>query len=618
MATKSDRPGLLSKMAMFVRNPTKDWSELERPQPEQDSGYDKQVLKQMIERKRQNDFIRKREFDQLRKLRSRGVSAVAGMGRPSVFQSSMATDPDGRAVTLKKIDEIEAQMSKQWWKGKQDAASPQGSGFPVAQTPPREEVVPQPPAMAGAEPTVPASMGMLNQSGSPENSGMPSGVSSSDAADFLATEMGDGMEPPPPVAKGRAGSATAPMMGALAQSYDGADVGFSTSKLFAIDVEDMATDPELEEAAIRFANGDDDGAESGLLEALRGGSVSREVASSWAAALLDLYRATRNRTRFDQAVAEFGYCFETMVPQWNAIGEETEPMLAMEFSGQADTGTSQAPSVPAHDYSAGAIWSSPSELNAQSMEELREAMASNPTPWHLDWSRLVRINEDAMPLMAGLFSSLCNEPVALRFSGAATLVDTLRTMMPSGDQSVSPDWWAMRLNALRTLKLLDDFELAALDYCVTYEVSPPAWQEARCQYENVEDQQRQEPPVPAQQVRVEAASGWGSGFSQMATAPIGLDGSTALTLELKGDVLGDATQTLEGLDTSKHGGEGIVVSCRGLVRVDFSAAGSILNWVAMRQAEGCHVQFRDVHRLVAAFFNVIGINEHARVVPRPI
>ena len=100
-------------MASFVRNPTKDWSELERPQMELDSGFDKQVLKQMIERKRQNDFIRKREFDQLRKIRSRGVSAVVGAGRPSVFQSSMATDPDGRAVTLKKIDEIEAQMSKQ-------------------------------------------------------------------------------------------------------------------------------------------------------------------------------------------------------------------------------------------------------------------------------------------------------------------------------------------------------------------------------------------------------------------------------------------------------------------------------------------------------------------------
>jgi hypothetical protein len=38
----------------------------------------------------------------------------------------------------------------------------------------------------------------------------------------------------------------------------------------------------------------------------------------------------------------------------------------------------------------------------------------------------------------------------------------------------------------------------------------------------------------------------------------------------------------------------------------------------MRQAEGKLVQFQNVHRLVAAFFNVIGINEHAKVIPRPI
>ena len=605
MSTKSDRPGLLSKMAMFVRNPTKDWSELEQPQVEQDSGYDKQVLKAMIERKRQNDFIRKREFDQLRKIRSRGVSAVAGMGRPSVFQSSMATDPDGRAVTLKKIDEIEAQMSKQWWKGKQDAAGGQGGGFPVAQAQPQEEA----PAKAVEPPPPPPPVAQFDAT---EVSALHTNPVVSGSEDFLTTEMGNGMEPmrqPSPPRARTANAGSIPVLNPIAQSYDGSDVGFSTSKLFAIDVEDMATDPELEEAAIRFANGDDLGAESGLLDALRGGAVSLEVSCSWAAALLDLYRATNNPTRFEQAVAEFAYCFETMLPQWMALGDEPAliaavPTAPAAISDQATSGV---------NYAASAIWSSPPELNAQAMEDLREAMSSNPTPWHLDWSRLAHIEDDAMPLMAGLFSSLCNEPVALRFSGANCLIDTMRTMMPSGDKNVNPDWWAMRLNALRTLQLLDDFELAALDYCVTYEVSPPAWQVARCHYENVE---AQESPTPV--VRVEAPSDWSTGFSQMPTAPIGLDGSTAVKLELKGEVLGDATQALEGFDTGGHAGNGIVISCRGLIRVDFSAAGSILNWVAMRQAEGCHIQFRDVHRLVAAFFNVIGINEHARVVPRPI
>ncbi len=588
-------------MALFVRNPTKDWSELERPQIEMDSGFDKQVLKQMIERKRQNDFIRKREFDQLRKIRSRGVSAVVGMGRPSVFQSSMATDPDGRAVTLKKIDEIEAQMSKQWWKGKQDAAAAQETGFPVARAAPEtpeRSLVPPPPQLSMAE-----------QFGKTETADFRLGSAAPDevpnTGEFMPTEMGDGMEPaaPPPPHKGRSGPGTATALGALAQSYDGAELGFSTSKLFAIDVEDMATDPELEEAAIRFANGDDEGAEAGLLDALRGQTVADDVTNSWIAALLDLYRATHNRARFDQIIAEFPDHFETVSPHWAAIGEEP-----------SNDGASAPTASPADtpDYSAGAIWSSPAELTAQDLEDLRDAMASNATPWHLDWSRIVRIADDAMPLMAGLFSSLCNEPVALRFSGAIRLVDTLRIMMPSGDRNVSQEWWAMRLNALRTLQLLDDFELAALDFCVTYEVSPPSWQEARCEYANVEDEGR---------VHGETGSGSmgiGSGFGQTLTSPTGMDSANAVRLELKGNVLGDATQALSDFAATGHSGDGIIVSCRGLTRVDFSAAGSILNWVAMREAEGCHVQFRDVHRLVAAFFNVIGITEHARVVPRPV
>jgi hypothetical protein len=600
MSTKSDRPGLLSKMALFVRNPTKDWSELERPQIEQDSGFDKQVLKAMIERKRQNDFIRKREFDQLRKLRSKGVSAVVASGRPSVFQSSSVglTDPDGRAITLKKIDEIEAQMSKQWWKGKQDAAVAKGGGFPVA--------MPDQPAQKFSDPVPPAQLGASEQFKKTEVSELHLGQDAPNAAEFLPTEMGDGMEPMPvPQSKARSMPMKAPAGGALAQSYDGTELGFSASKLFAIDVGDMVTDPELEEAAIRFANGDDAGAEGGLLDALRGVSVSSEVTNSWIAALLDLYRATHNKVGFDQAVTEFSGLLGAMLPQWAAIGEE--PL---------DSGLARPPVAPSgrpvadiRDYSEGAIWCSPADLNARSMEGLRDAMASNPTPWHLNWSKLGRIAEDAMPLMAGLFASLCNEPVGLRFSGADSLVGALRTMMPSGDQSVSRDWWVVRLDALRTMQMLDEFELAALDYCVTYETSPPAWKEARCQYSNVESQ------ATAQRSE---SNDWGSGFSLMPTIPMGIEGASAVKLELRGNVLGDATQSLAGFEVANRNGNGIVVSCRGLIRVDFSAAGSVLNWVATRQAEGCQVQFRDVNRLVAAFFNVIGINEHARVVPRAI
>ena len=58
------------------------------------------------------------------------------------------------------------------------------------------------------------------------------------------------------------------------------------------------------------------------------------------------------------------------------------------------------------------------------------------------------------------------------------------------------------------------------------------------------------------------------------------------------------------------------IACDQLIRVDFAAAGSVLNWAAEQQGRGTVVQFHNLHRLVAIFFNVIGINEHAWVAPR--
>jgi ABC-type transporter Mla MlaB component len=243
------------------------------------------------------------------------------------------------------------------------------------------------------------------------------------------------------------------------------------------------------------------------------------------------------------------------------------------------------------------------------MEHLREAMGSKPMPWYIDWTSLQRIEPDAMPLMGGLFASLCNESVALRFGGVENLVQTMRRMMPSGDRTIDSAWWALRLDALRTMQMLDEFEMVALEYCVTFEVSPPAWAPARCQFESVSG-------VTPSAFPSTLPASFENGNPQVPTTILAAE--EANTLELVGDVLGDATGLLTGAGTKHGSGDHLIVLCAQLRRVDFSAAGSILNWVAMRQAEGCHVQFRDVHRLVAAFFNVVGVNEHARVVPKAI
>ena len=152
MATKDEGSGLLSKVVKFVKNPTTNWADLDQQESDRESSYSKQMLKEMIERKRRNDFVRKREFDMLRKMRRSEVMAGQDpAARPSFFQSSMPSKPDDRATTLKKIDEIEAQMSMQWWKTKHGQTQAGGvSGFPVSSHIPPDALRPGAPAAPAA------------------------------------------------------------------------------------------------------------------------------------------------------------------------------------------------------------------------------------------------------------------------------------------------------------------------------------------------------------------------------------------------------------------------------------------------------------------------------------
>ena len=592
MAIKDNNPGLLSKVAKFVRNPTTNWADLDSRQPEAESGYSKQALKEMIERKRQNDFVRRREFDQLRKLRSRDPTAgLDPAGRPSFFQSSIASNTGERAVTLKKIDEIEAQMSKQWWKGKQVDAPDSGGNFPSAPSPQGKSADSAPITLA---PVGEASTGFALT----QPSQLPSEVEL-EASGFVSTQLG--ISNPQLYNVPRPGATpVAP------RAPDGGGSGFSSSRLFAVELSDDASDPDLEDAAIRFANGDDAGAEAGLLDALRGGSVSVDLADLWTAALFDFYRATGQQARFDGIAIDFAERFGRSAPAWFSMPEQ------LDLKPVAASASASVEALPGK-----AIWTCPPSLDVASMGVLHQALADAPLPWFLNWSQLVSIRPDALDFLSQLFASWCSQRVRLRFGGAENLDRALRSYTLSGDKAVSMLWWRARMDALRIMRLQDEFELVALDYCVTYEVSPPAWADARCEFISDSRSLVGNAGTGGRKAADATAPGWQRGDGgQALTVPIGLEDVPAAVVELTGEIVGDAADALLKLEAGLQGAGRLVISCARLIRVDFSAAGSILNWVASRESEGCHVQFREVHRLVGAFFNVIGINEHARVVLR--
>ena len=594
MATKGTTAGLLSKVWKFASHPTKDWSELDKIgvepalESEPDRGYSKQALKEMIQRKRQNDFVRRREFDELRKLRRAGPAAGAEVtGRPSLFQvTTTNSNLEERANTIKKIDEIEAQMSKQWWKGKQDEVPVEGGTFHLS-----------------ASLHLPQGADLLSDRAPKEKAVPVPFAEQGSSTDFHPTEPGQ------PEPSDSDSVETQPQMIALpdlaSRKPASRGSGFSPSNLFAIELGDGLADTEMEEAAIRFANGDDAGAEAGLLAALRTDNVRADVVKGWAAALFDLYRATGQQGSFDHVAMEYAQRFGHAAPVWFSTPAEMERVS--EHAVLDDDS--------AYEHAFAALWDCPAQLDLRAVQNLQGKLSNAPQPWRLNWRHLKAISPDAGKALADLFAQWCTQSLGLHFDGDDVLEKVLRGSTGSGDKALPLFWWRLRLDALRIMNLQDEFELAALDYCVTYEVSPPPWEGVSCKY-TAERMKGKSAPSSTEQDDLVTVPGVEFQTTLVSTEPMAIDDISAQVFELSGQVLGDAAQALDKLQTGFKGANRLVVSCDKLIRVDFSAAGSILNWVAAREAEGCHVQFRDVPRLVAAFFKVIGIDEHARVVLR--
>lgn len=60
----------------------------------------------------------------------------------------------------------------------------------------------------------------------------------------------------------------------------------------------------------------------------------------------------------------------------------------------------------------------------------------------------------------------------------------------------------------------------------------------------------------------------------------------------------------------------VLIDCSRLTRVEFSAAGELMNGIAPLATNGKVIEFQAVNHLVTALFQVIGINGVAKIFPR--
>ena len=544
MADNKDSSSFFRKVVKFVANPATDWAQLGAPMEDaRESEYAKSELKAMIERKRRNDFVRKREFDMLRKVRREGLTSeqLATLGGSSRIDDSEARLPESGAKPYSgvkaKIDEIEQQMVGD------------GLASPSRRTPSFYEA-----------PTQPAAIG------------------------YAATEPD----------RGSAAAAPAVVVMSPGLSPLNGDAGsIELARPFAAEVNEVVHDPELDEAVIAFANADFELCEESLSALTSSTGPRAQHAETWLA-LFDLNRAIGQQQKFESLALEYAQQFGWSAPQWFSM-----PRLVAEAAVEERR--------PAHPRSDGNVgWVCPAVLEAETVSGLRSQTLQMPLPWVFDWTALHSIDTEGCARLSELFRSWMGQSLDMRWVGGERLLQVLQDAAPTGVRDADPVFWQARLDALRLVNRPDQFDEAAIDYCVTYEVSPPSWEPVTCQVRiSGANQSTQSPPMSV-------VSDVSTTFqeSQLIDEP----GVVQVAgVELSGQLVGDISATLTKMHEDLGNSTIVNVSCARLIRVDFIAAGDLLNWVLARRSENRSVSFSDAHRLVALFFGAMGINEHAKV-----
>jgi hypothetical protein len=571
-----DSESFFRKMVRFVANPATDWAELNSRQDADTRAleFEKSELKAMIERKRRNDFVRKREFDMLRKVRREGLSseqlaALAGTSRIDDSEVRMGEPNRADALVKAKIDEIEQQMVGDGGFGRR--TMPGGPGSAAT------EPMAMPSGRAGRAST----RGSLG-----------------DEAELPALPPLPEVDVPAPAQAPVVVSAGLPPLSGPPRH------AAATQPLPAIEVSEVVHDPELDEAVIAFANADFDQCENSLQGLTGVGGERATHAETWLV-LFDLYRATGQQQKFEHLANEYAQLFGWSSPQWFSL-----PRLVAEAVAAEEAAERAARTKPRVSGDVG--WVCPEILDTDAVAQLRSQTLQLPLPWVFDWGHLRDVDPEAASQLGQLFRQWAREPLEMRWLDGDRFFQVLQDAAPTGVRDIDPIYWTVRLEALRLANRPDQFDELAIDYCVTYEVSPPQWEPTHCTVRiSGGGTSTHSPPMS----RVSEVS---TGFLESTITEDETGMVRSANVELSGQLVGDIGPTLSKLDRELGVAPVVNVSCARLIRVDFIAAGDLLNWVLAKRSENRTVSFTEAHRLVALFFGAMGINEHARVRVRTV
>jgi anti-anti-sigma regulatory factor len=284
--------------------------------------------------------------------------------------------------------------------------------------------------------------------------------------------------------------------------------------------------------------------------------------------LFELLQVLGRRPAFDALALTFARRFEKSPPAWSAAVDG--PHTASESTGGR-----------AHVSLSGVLNAGIGEVLKQTMK-----LAATNNLVRMDLAKLVDADNDGATLLLRAMAALKRAKKEFVFGSPEHLAAILAEKITPGERS-NEAMWLLLLELYQQAYRQDAFEEAAVNYAVTFEVSPPSWEALPA---------RAETPAPAASQAAHKAEGFA----------------------LRGQIVGANAAEFAPLEAALAQREEYDVDARSLVRIDAGSAGKLLDLMTRLHASGKRLRIVGLSTLVAAYLETLGFADVAELRARAI
>ena len=318
-----------------------------------------------------------------------------------------------------------------------------------------------------------------------------------------------------------------------------------------------------------YASGQELEAMRRLEAAIKSGEDLGDFAVRAWGCLFELLQVLGRRPAFDALALTFARRFEKSPPTWSPMVDG--PHVASESSGGR-----------AHVSLSGVLDAGIGEVLKQTMK-----LAATSAMVRMDLAKLDDADNSGATLLMRALAALKRAKKEIVFGSPDHLARILAAKVVPGERS-NESMWLLLLELYQQAYQQDAFEEAAVNYAVTFEVSPPSWE-----------------ALPARPVEA---------------PPQAASGISAKTDEfvLRGQMLGAGAADFAPLEAVLAGSAEFDIDAHNLVRIDAVSAAQLLDVLTRLHAAGKTLRIIGLSTLVAAYLETLGFADVADLRARVI